>query len=59
MKLNGGLGYLRTKTNSIYDQYTFHAYIPKKAKVSADHTNANDFQKKGIMTLSKGIRRKR
>lgn len=39
--------------------YTFHAYIPKKAMVSADQTTANDFKKKGIMTLSNGMRRKR
>lgn len=38
---------------------TFHAYIPKKATVSAAQTTANDFQKNGIMTLSNGMRRKR
>lgn len=38
---------------------TFHAYIPKKATISADQTTAKDFQKKGIITLSSGMMRKR
>lgn len=38
---------------------TFHAYIPKKAIVSADQTTAKDFQKNGITTLSNGMRRNR
>lgn len=38
---------------------TFQAYIAKKARVSADQTRGKDFQKKGIATLSKGMRRKR
>jgi hypothetical protein len=47
----------RNKLKHAY--HTFHAYIPKKAMVSADHTNAKDFQKKGIVTLSKGTSRNR
>lgn len=38
---------------------TFHAYIAKKATVSADQTTANDFKKNGIVTLSNGTRRNR
>lgn len=36
---------------------TFHAYITKKATVSADQTIAKDLTKNGIMTLIKGIKR--
>ena len=38
---------------------TFHAYIPRKAMVSADQTTAKDFQKNGIITLINGTRRNR
>lgn len=38
---------------------TFHAYIAKKATVSADQTTAKDFQKNGIITLINGMRRNR
>lgn len=40
-------------------KHTFHAYMAKNATVSADQTTANDFQKKGIITLSNGMMRKR
>jgi len=36
---------------------SFHAYIKKKATVSADQTTAKDFTKNGIITLIRGIRR--
>jgi len=43
--------------SELWSHPSFHAYITKKATVSADQTTAKDFTKNGIITLIRGIRR--